>query len=292
MRAALWRECLAAISPDEAVILLDTLLAGVDRADPDARTAWLALLGVVDGLRGGPLALNIYAAARAAGAARVAALWLQPPPARPAGPEGVRPPPLDPEREVTLGERRAWARRSDRTRLERLLVDQDPGVVRNLLANPRITEADVVRMAARRPSTEACLITIFQHPRWGRSLAVVEALVYNPHTPVDLACGLVAWLDGGLARQVAESPAVHPRVRAEASRRSGLVVVGEGAGIEHTTDSSIEIHSAFQSMPSDHAEATVAAAGALEGDEAEDGEEADAEAEALLAWLELPSGLR
>ena len=218
MRAALWREQLNALPPEEAVTLIDTLLAALDRAEPDARLGWLALLGVVESLRGGALAVHIYGAARAVGAERVAALWLEPPPTRPI--EGDLPrPPFDPEREVTLGERRAWARRPDRATLEKLMVDSDPGVVANLLANPRLTEADVVRMAARRPTTATCLRLIFDHPRWGRRLGVVEALIYNPHTPVDLACGLVAWLDAGLARKVAESPSVHPQVRAEAHRR-------------------------------------------------------------------------
>lgn len=222
MRAALWRERLAATPPEDAVALLEVLFVALDRAEPDARMAWLALLGVVEELRGGPLATGIYAAARVAGATRVQALWLQPPPARP---EELNPPriPFDPEREVTLGERRAWARKPDRAVLDRLLADPDPGVIRNLLANPRLVEADVVRMAARRPNTAACLRAIFQHPRWGRRLPVVEALIYNPHTPVDLACGLAAWLDTGLARQVAESPAVHPLVREEAGRRRAVL---------------------------------------------------------------------
>lgn len=222
MRTALWRERLAALDPPDAVALLETLFAALDRAEPDARVGWLALLGVVESLRGGPLALGIYAAARASGSSRVLALWLEPPPARPAEHDPPRAP-LDPEREVTLGERRAWARRPDRAVLDRLLADPDPGVIRNLLDNPRLVEADVVRMAARRPNTATCLRTIFQHARWSHRLPVVEALIYNPHTPVDLACGLAAWLDAGLARQVAESPAVHPLVRAEASRRHAVL---------------------------------------------------------------------
>lgn len=187
----------------------------------DARLAWLSLLRVGESLRGGRLGLDIYVAARVRGATRVQGLFVEPPPARQPGPETGLRAPLDPEREVTLGERRAWARRPDRATLERLMADTDPGVVRNILGNPRLTEADVVRIASRRPTTAAVLLEIFQHPRWGRRLQVVEALVFNPYTPVDLACGLVAWLDASVARQVAHSPSVHALVREEARRREG-----------------------------------------------------------------------
>ena len=94
MRAALWRERLAATPPEDAVALLEVLFVALDRAEPDARMAWLALLGVVEELRGGPLATGIYAAARVAGATRVQALWLQGPPPPP--PQRQNPPPPPP----------------------------------------------------------------------------------------------------------------------------------------------------------------------------------------------------
>ncbi|MEZ4464359.1 MAG: hypothetical protein R3F60_07110 [bacterium] len=219
MRDALWRECLTTIEADAAVTLLEAVFAELDRGGVDARLAWLSLLRVGESLRGGRLGLDIYVAARVRGAVRVQGLFVEPPPARQPGPEVNQRAPLDPEREVTLGERRAWARRPDRTTLERLLADTDPGVVRNLLANPRLTEADVVRLASRRPTTAAVLLEVFQHPRWGRRLQVLEALIFNPYTPIDLACGLVSWLDASQARAVAHSPSVHALVRQEAALR-------------------------------------------------------------------------
>ena len=123
MRDALWRERLTTIDGDHAVTLLEALFVDLDRGDVDARLAWLSLLRVGESLRGGRLGLDIYVAARVRGATRVQGLFVEPPPARQPGPETGLRAPLDPEREVTLGERRAWARRPDRATLERLMAD-------------------------------------------------------------------------------------------------------------------------------------------------------------------------
>jgi hypothetical protein len=63
-------------------------------------------------------------------------------------------------RDVALGRRRSLARGRDPLLLEKLARDPDPIVIANLLANPRTTENDVVRIAALRPVAPSTLLEI------------------------------------------------------------------------------------------------------------------------------------
>jgi len=92
---------------------------------------------------------------------------------------------------VPLGVRRSLARRSDIGLIERLLGDPDPAVVANLLNNPRVTELEVVRMAARSPVREEVLAAIARHPRWGIRHRVRVTLAHNPGTPTGITLGLL-----------------------------------------------------------------------------------------------------
>ena len=76
---------------------------------------------------------------------------------------------------LTLGERKALARGRDRFVLDRLLRDPHPAVIKNVLSNARITEDDVVRLAARRPTFPDVQAEIARH--------VGLARVQNPFTP-------------------------------------------------------------------------------------------------------------
>ena len=69
-------------------------------------------------------------------------------------------------RTLTLGERKALARRPTRKAMEKLFADPHPVVIRTLLANPKVIEADVIRLAARRPNQPEVLAEIARSPRW------------------------------------------------------------------------------------------------------------------------------
>jgi hypothetical protein len=138
-------------------------------------------------------------------------------------------------RPLTLGERKAHARRPDRFMLDRLLRDPDPSVIRNLLANGRITEDDVVRLAARRPNFALVLEELAKHPKWSGSLRVRMALVLNPFTPVSVSVPLVPLLLRHELAQIALATTVPAVVRAAAvellERRPPIRSVHHG--IEH-----------------------------------------------------------
>ena len=116
-------------------------------------------------------------------------------------------------RPLTLGERKALARRPDRAMFDKLLSDPHPDVIFRLLANPRLTEDDVVRIAARRPTEAAVLVQVASTPRWVRSRRVRMALVCNPSCPEHIAARLTSLFLRSELEEVRNSPGVSPLVR-------------------------------------------------------------------------------
>jgi hypothetical protein len=123
-------------------------------------------------------------------------------------------------RPLTLGERRALARSPSREVLARLLRDPHPMVVRLLLANPRVTEQDVVRMAARRPAAAAVAREIAK--TWVRQARIRRSLVLNPGTPPAVSAPLLALMARPELRQVAQAMDIPPVVRALAQEIADL----------------------------------------------------------------------
>jgi hypothetical protein len=117
-------------------------------------------------------------------------------------------------RPLSLGERRALARRPSRAVLEKLLRDPHPMVARLLIDNPRITENDVVRMAAYRPANAGVLMEI--GGRWSRRGRVRMAVVLNPGAPPAVAVPLLGLLSRPELDQVACAADLAPVVRATA----------------------------------------------------------------------------
>ena len=119
-------------------------------------------------------------------------------------------------RPLTLGERKALARRPRGDALTELLRDPHPDVVAILLDNPQLTEREVVRVAAMRPAVPAALVLVAEHRRWSTRPGVRRALVLNPHTPVHVALRLVVTLSPADWGDVAEANGVADDVRATA----------------------------------------------------------------------------
>jgi hypothetical protein len=117
-------------------------------------------------------------------------------------------------RPLTLGERKSLARRSDRAMLDRLLHDPHPDVIQRLLRNPRLTEDDVVRLAARRPGRPDVLAEIVRWPRWIHCARVRLAVILNPDTPPEIAAPISGLLMRQELRLVAEATQVSAAVRA------------------------------------------------------------------------------
>jgi hypothetical protein len=127
--------------------------------------------------------------------------------------------------EIPLGMRRALARGVNLGMLDRLLLDADPVVIEHLLANPRITEEHVVRIAARRPIPASTLDCIQRSRRFGHRAAVRTALARNPYCPTPLAIALLGVLPLRAVRDIAHDPTLDLETRrhaaAELVRREG-----------------------------------------------------------------------
>jgi hypothetical protein len=93
-------------------------------------------------------------------------------------------------RELSLGERRSLARHADRNGFDRLLKDPHPMVIRQLLGNPRTTEADVVRVTALRPARPT-LIHEVARTHWLTRARVRMSILQNPGAPPSVAVPIV-----------------------------------------------------------------------------------------------------
>ena len=120
--------------------------------------------------------------------------------------------------ELSLGQRRAAARSSDRFVLDRLLHDRNVLVISLLLENPKIVERDVVKIAALRPTRPEILQRISKHRRWASRYHVRKALTCNPYTPHQVARRLMSTLMMQDIRQLYNMGALPPPLRTEAER--------------------------------------------------------------------------
>jgi hypothetical protein len=177
----------------EAAEALDALLMENEAAEPGAREAAFALAAVFVVPECADLVRRLRDAAEAQGRLSLSRMLRTGPVPSTRAPaaEDAPVPDYGAGRELTLGERRSLARRPTRRSFERLLCDPHPLVIRLLLENPRLTEDDVVRMAARRPARHEVTAEIARAPRWLSRERVRMTLILNPGTPPSIAIPLV-----------------------------------------------------------------------------------------------------
>jgi len=220
MRRQLLLEQLGAMQPGDALQFFSEVAAGAAQRKAACLVALEAIHeAILHGQEQGPvyeLLAEVYRLAREEENEGVARLLMIAKPQRgPVAPESVH---GDLEfSQLTLGERKFLARGHDRTRLDRLLLDPEPSVVRNLLRNPHLTEQDVIRLAARRP-TRTEIQKEIHDSRWGSRYRIRLALVCNPYTPTDLSLKLVSFLLHKDLRAVCSDGNLHELVREEARR--------------------------------------------------------------------------
>jgi hypothetical protein len=102
--------------------------------------------------------------------------------------------------------------------VERIAKDQDPRVLRNLLHNSRLTEKDVVRIAATRPNSPKILEEIYNHPKWVERYSVKKSIVMNPVCPVSLALKLLAFMKFQDLKEIVKGQQLSHVLRHEAGR--------------------------------------------------------------------------
>jgi len=127
----------------------------------------------------------------------------------PADEERIRP-------DEPLGLRVSLARRASSRLLERLLADPHPRVIKTLLGNPRLTEAEVLKVASSRRSSPEILETIARDKRWISRYRVKLALLNNPRTPFRISLGLLPFLMEQDLKELAGSTALPSKIREKA----------------------------------------------------------------------------
>lgn len=131
------------------------------------------------------------------------------------------PKPLVPDygagRELTLGERRALARRPQRSAMDKLLRDPHPLVLQVLLENPRLTESDVLRLASARPLRPTVVTELARQPHWLLRPRVRMALLHNPGTQAAVALPLLGLCKRDELQQILENTTLHTVLRASAA---------------------------------------------------------------------------
>jgi hypothetical protein len=192
LRVGWLRAHLSELRDAEAADLLSSLCEDGERADPEAREALLVVAMLLAATGDSPFVERLRQHAEERHLLSLARLL------RRGGDSASRArsePPIPDYgtgRELTVGERRSLARSNDRKVLSKLLRDPHPLVLRQLLGNPRLTEDDVVRLAARRPLHAATVEALAESPRWLRSQRIRLTLLLNPGTPEAVSMPLLA----------------------------------------------------------------------------------------------------
>jgi len=188
------RDYLVTTPPASAARTLEELCEASERSDPSAREAVLSLAfllarsseeAFVDRLREQAEQHRLLCLGR----------LLRRSPSRPPPADRASDPPIPDYRagrELTVGERRSLARSPTRRDFDKLLSDPHPLVIRQLLENPRLTENDVLRIAARRPARADALMAIARSERWLARPRIRMAILLNPGSPPGLALPLLA----------------------------------------------------------------------------------------------------
>jgi hypothetical protein len=139
--------------------------------------------------------------------------------------ESQRVPDFGTKRPLTLGERKALARRNDRATIVKALHDPSASVIRILLDNPALTESDVLRLCSRRPVAPEVLREVFRNWRWIVRYNVKMAIVLNPSTPVDISLQLVPHLKTQDRRRVIETPNLPKELYESCQRKPSRSVI-------------------------------------------------------------------
>jgi hypothetical protein len=212
------RELLCAAAPSALAPLLEIVCARAEQAEPRARE-WL--VSFVDAITTtDPAVREAVQRLReeAAGESHLALERVVRAPTfvghAPTDPNKARTPDYGKGRPLSLGERKSLARRTDREMLARLLLDPHPEVIRRLLANPRLTEDDVVTLASKRPGRPDVIAEIARTEKWMHRARVRLSIVLNPSTPQEISAPIASLLMRQELKLVAETTAVPALVRA------------------------------------------------------------------------------
>lgn len=213
MRVGLICERLEREAIEDALRLLHEAHRGASLGMPDAQSIFLALGWALFDPKLESRRRELGAAARQAELHQVADFVAPLVDEEAAAEDKRRVPDFGRGRPLTLGERKSLARTHDRSLIQRVVRDPHPDVVRILLANPSLTEDDVIRICAARPNHPDVLQTVYRNRRWVVRYRPRNAIVRNPDTPLDIALLLAPLLRNAELKEALISSELAPPLR-------------------------------------------------------------------------------
>ena len=121
-------------------------------------------------------------------------------------------------KDLTLGHRKSLAKSPKMNVIRKLLKEQEPEVIRDLLLNGRLTETEILKIASLKPTSPQVLEEIFRSPKWVARYRVKKALVCNPYSPPSIAVHLLKFLLISDLREIAGFEDLHLAVQEAAHR--------------------------------------------------------------------------
>lgn len=116
-----------------------------------------------------------------------------------------------------LGTRIWKASLSDRSMLEKLLLDPTPKVVERLCRNRMIREPQVISIVARRPNWPDCIDAVARSRWLVESDEVRSAIIQNPYGRTGLAISLLPQKSVRFLKVLGHSTDIHPKLREAAT---------------------------------------------------------------------------
>jgi len=208
MRSNLLVEKVRELTPSRAAELLQAIVLGASRDKGDYCLLLDALnVPLLAARLGNPFMSEVYTAAQDGGFDELVSILSRPEASRCAEQEP------EPQDELPSGVRISRAKQLRGPQLVRMFADTDPRVIRAVLQNPSLTEADVLKLCSRRPALAAVQREIMNSRKWIARYSVKKALIFNPYTPTELGLKLVHFLMLQDLRLVADSLDLHPAIR-------------------------------------------------------------------------------
>jgi len=128
--------------------------------------------------------------------------------------------------QVPLGEKIALARQASARVLGALLSDGHPRVTPPALNNPRLTEAQVLKVLTKEKLASGTLLAISKHSRWSVLPNVRLALLRHPHSPLEMAGKLLSQVNPADLQALSKirvlSAGIRRHIEHEISRRMGV----------------------------------------------------------------------